>query len=171
MKKGIIKLLILFLGFCFIGSCKRRYEEGPLISLSTKCKRILRTWRLEYLYIDGKDSTNAVYESLGIVDGKFEAIFDLSSVDATCKEGGSITVYFKSSINSSPQFGNYDLSKDGKYLNLDILNTSGLSLKYRPIGPLFTGSFVKYRVKRLTKTELWLDVTYDGKYVWIHFKS
>ena len=58
-------ILIFALSFSFAG-CKKRYEEGSLISFESPCKRIGKEWKLAYLFIDGIDSTsymNAVSDS------------------------------------------------------------------------------------------------------------
>ena len=172
--RKINKLIILLLFFTSISSfsCKRKYEEGPLISLSSKCKRLTQGWRLEYFYIDGVDSTDAIYKSWGILDNKFYAIFSEGGSDRSCYDNGEIRIDIHSTTNNSHLTGSYFLTKGGEYLNMNIIDTkTTLNLKYTPVGPFFSGDIVAYRIKRLTKKELWLDITYGGKYIWIHFKS
>lgn len=161
------------MAFAVLASCKRKYEEGPLISFTSKCKRLERTWTLSYIYIDGIDSTEAVYKALGIIDNKFRAKF-IEPSDGTCFNYAPIDVRVNitGSIYYSHLPGSYKLSENGKYLIMNIIRTSDIvNLKYKEVGPFFTDDYVEYRIKRLTKSELWLELTYNGKYIWIHFKS
>ena len=172
INRNTTSFILVFLLLVFFG-CKRKYEEGPLISLGTKCARLQNSWRLEYFNIDGVDSTDAIYESLGITDNKFVANFFVDGSDQNCFGNGAITVYINSSTNHSNGLsGLYNLTKGGKYLNMLIIDVDGTSnLSYTPVGPFFTKHIAAYRIKRLTSKDLWLDITYNGKYCWIHFKA
>ena len=172
INRNTTSFILVFLLLVFFG-CKRKYEEGPLISLGTKCARLQNSWRLEYFNIDGVDSTDAIYQSLGITDNKFVAKLYVDAYYGTCHNYGATTVTINSSTNGSTSlFGIYELSKDGRWLYMLIIDVDGApGLKYSSVGPFFTKGYVSYRIKRLTSKDLWLDVTYQGKYCWIHFKA
>ena len=163
-------ILIFALSFTFVG-CKRKYEEGPLISLRSKCKRLESGWKLEYFFIDGIDSTDAIYKSLGITNNRL-VLNLLESASGSCNNRGPTDVRFESTIYIPQLEGYYYLSQDEKYLNMTIVNLKRyVNFNMTAVGPFFNGEEVEYRIKRLTSKDLWLDVNYKGKYCWIHFKS
>ena len=60
--KNIGLLITIFILF---GACKKKFEEGPYLSLKTASKRIKGNWELQVLSINGIDSTqyyNAVFK-------------------------------------------------------------------------------------------------------------
>ena len=164
--------------FCiiFITSCKRKYEDGPLIILSTKCKRLVdKSWQLEYILIDNEDSTEAVYKSIGSIDNTlsidFLKVYDGRS-ELSCMNGGKMLTHFKTVTDSYAEYdGYYDWVGGKKYLKMEIINTRGItSATFTPVGPFFAGQSVEYRIKKLTKTNLWLEVTFNDRNVVVHFK-
>ena len=165
-------ILILALSYSFVG-CKKRYEEGSLISFESPCKRIGQEWKLEYLFIDGIDSTsymNAVSDSG----------YSFSAMNIPSKEGEynpcghndlTIEVNYKSQ-GSSNIYGRKEISNSKKTIRINTGEIKQFQLRgIKPVGPFFTGEYLEFRIKRLTKTELWLDIEYKGKYCWVHFKS
>ena len=171
INRNTTSFILVFLLLVFLG-CKRKYEEGSLISLGSKCAKLEQEWRLEYFNVDGVDSTDAIYQSLGITDNKFVAKLYVDAYYGTCHNYGATTVTINSPANGSISVsGAYDLSNNGKYLNMNIIQGGVSNFISKPVGPFFTGRYVSYRIKRLTSKDLWLDVTYQGKYCWIHFKA
>jgi hypothetical protein len=175
MKIGLKYLLVFCLCYFFFSSCKKKYEEGPLISFQSKCNRLQEgQWQLEYLYIDNIDSTNEVYKSLGSIDNEMYIDFIMQEKGRNaCLKGGEVLTRVKTSLSNgyfSDYAGYYNWGKDKKYLEMLLVDNRIINLNKKPVGPLFTGHFINYRIKKLTKKDLWLDVTYNGKYVWMHFK-
>ena len=126
---------------------------------------------MQHFFIDGKDSTEAVYKALGIINQKFKMIL-VKPREGNCRDYAQIVVRVAITpgyTETTDISGGYGFSDDGKNLYLNFYTDGILNLKYSPIGPFFTNEKLTYRIKRLTKDELWLDITYKGKYCWIHF--
>ncbi len=174
MKSLLWKLLIYFLVGVTTFACKRKYEDGPLISLNSKCNRLTSgQWKLEYLYIENIDSTEAVYSSLGISNSRMYLDFIVNDKNKrACLRGDQAICRFNKSNGVSMEYsGNYDWSSDKRYLKLLIIDTKGyINQNFKPVGPFFTGEFLDYRIKRLTSENLWLGITYNNKKVDIHFR-
>jgi hypothetical protein len=170
MKIGLKYLLVFCLVGFFIGAC-RKYEEGPLINFESRCKRFGKQWKLKYLYIAGVDSTSYMNDAT-------DSGYRFSAINIPSKQGDynpcgyndlTIEIY----KNNSPLnvTGNKKISDDKKSIKIFSGNTNQLKLLgIKPVGPFFTGEYLEFRVKRLTKHELWLDIDYKGNYCWIHFE-
>jgi hypothetical protein len=52
---GIKSIIVLFLTICFFG-CKKHFEEGPILSLKSKNKRLRGVWQMQHYFIDNYDS-------------------------------------------------------------------------------------------------------------------
>ena len=162
------KCSIVFIIACFIlDSCKKRYEEGPLLIFESPCKRIGNTWKLEHLFIGGIDST-------AFMNGVSDSGISFSALRIPRKEGSynpcghndlSIEFIGSGSISGSQKIG--DKEKTIKIFTGTLKDLHQIGIK--PVGPFFTGESLQFRIKRLTKTELWLDIDYKGNYCWAHF--
>ena len=72
--------------FCcvYLASCGK-YEEGPLISLTSPQKRMYETRILESYTVDGVDSMDMFYDSLGL---RFEFFYDYVNSQDICRITG-----------------------------------------------------------------------------------
>lgn len=129
--KKIIYLLVL-VNFLLV-SCKK-YEEGPLISLSSKKERASNTWRVERANQNGTDKTNE-YHNWRLTLTK-EGYYLYYSVGNT-----SVSLNFT---------GTWEFTENGKYITAEIRDLSG-------------NSIIKvYRVLKLKENELWIVDTTEN---------
>jgi hypothetical protein len=173
MKIGIKEYFVFCLIICLFYSCKKRYEEGPLISFQSPCKRIGNRWELEYLFIGGVDST--LYMN-GVSDSGYSfSAFNIPSKDGSYNPCGhnDLTVEFNYRGNPSESLiGSLKIGDKEKTIKLRVRDINQLKQRgIRPIGPFFNEDNPEFKIKRLTKKELWLDIMYKGNYCWAHFKN
>lgn len=57
MKKSIICVFLSVLAISFVSSCKKRYPEGPSISLLSRKERLANNWHLQSYMENGVDKT------------------------------------------------------------------------------------------------------------------
>jgi hypothetical protein len=72
-KKISYFILVILLAGIFPPSCKKKYEEGPLISFRSAEKRIYGHHELTSYTVDGADSLSQYFDSLGV---DFNFIYD-----------------------------------------------------------------------------------------------
>ncbi|MGL4596776.1 MAG: hypothetical protein ACRCYO_04575 [Bacteroidia bacterium] len=72
--KTFIRLTLFLFGFLvLVGSCKKKYPEGPLLSLRTKKARMVNVWRIEKYIVNDQDQTadfNTLYPNYTLTIGK-----------------------------------------------------------------------------------------------------
>jgi hypothetical protein len=131
-----------------IGSCK--YEDGPAISLRSKCERITGYWDVELFYIDNADSTSLLTSQTCY--GPVGFLYDCDETDITVESTCSFT-------------GSWRLIEDDEKVLLNMNSPPG----FTPIGPY--GRNAEWTILRLTNKEMWLDVNYASKSYEIHLKK
>lgn len=142
LKLVFVAFLLLFFG------CKK-YDEGPLLSLRTKTARVTGTWEVEYLGINGTDSTqifkNSVYYA--------RYVFIKNSA------GDELVEYLYTNISGIHKSEWYFGSRKGYKHEL-----------YVRVGLAGCGS--SFLIKRLTDKQMWLEgTTYSGKSCYLKLKK
>jgi hypothetical protein len=152
MNRKILYSLVLLLLFA---ACK--YEDGPAISLNSKYQRLKGEWKIEYLEIDGVDSTQRYIDSCNC-NLRFLKVHDY----------GQLMDLYKCKPNPlpvPPQYrGYWEFSNNKEKLHITF-NAGG----YKGIGPIGTVSG-DWEILRLTKTEFWFTTTVQNKVYTFKFK-
>ncbi len=165
MRKAIKYLLALFLVSFSYSSCKK-YPDGPLLNFTSKENRIERTWTLEYLEIGGIDSTSYFLD-------ENDSGFKFNRVRFFHDRGDSRIDYnsIKNPYGSSIDF-DWWFSDKNKILVIDLslTNPPVYSVEDR-VGPFWIIEKVEFRIRKLTKEELWLETTYNGNLTKAHFRE
>ncbi|MBA4319098.1 MAG: hypothetical protein C0412_11925 [Flavobacterium sp.] len=150
MKRNVILALILLLLFA---SCK--YEDGPLISLRSKEKRLLGEWGVVSLTVDGIDSTQLYNDSCGCgmrfyKDYNDDYFLDISS----CKELYSGLAYFHAK---------FSFIEKNKCLKVITGDNGGIPITFIPIGPVCPGKTTIWEIQRLTHKQFWFSCALYNK--------
>ncbi|MBK9478546.1 MAG: hypothetical protein IPP56_00790 [Bacteroidetes bacterium] len=164
-KKSKPIIYLAFIAFIFLinSSCKK-YPDGPLINLMSKEKRLERYWYMEYLEIGGIDSTS-YFMAENDSGYKFRDLRFLPDRDASTISYYSLTNSFKPDLSFNWSFSN---NKKDLIIDIDFYDPSGYILNNR-LGPFWVSEAVKFRIRKLTKDELWLETTYNGLLTKVHF--
>ncbi len=156
-------IYLAFIAFVFLisSSCKK-YPDGPLINLMSKEKRLESYWYMEYLEIGGIDST-AYFLAENDSGLKFEYLKFFEERDASYISYASNNKYRSLSFD-------WAFMNKKKYLKIDI-SVGPLVFDFKNhFGPFWVIEKVQFRIKKLTKEELWLETTYNGNLTKAHFK-
>jgi len=148
MKKKILYPLILIL---FFAACK--YEDGPIISLSSPKNRLLQEWKIENVKVDGIDSTQRYSDSCNC-DLEFISNNDYIGVDVVllhnCK---NLPAYY------DPNDIGYWTFKDHK----KILHVGFSGNSYEGLGPIGLGKISDWEILKLTGKKFWFKTTFNNK--------
>jgi hypothetical protein len=165
MKTAAIKyLLVLFLISFSYSSCKK-YPDGPLLNFTSKEERIERTWTLEYLEIGGIDST-ANFLDENDSGFKFNHIRFYNERDYS-------RIVYSSRLNPLGLLSmNWSFTDKKRNLEIDLIGFMApyFTIKDR-IGPFWVKGKIEFRIRKLTKEELWLETTYNGALTKAHFRE
>jgi hypothetical protein len=145
-------LITLFI-FAFF-SCKK-YEEGPYLSLYSKEHRVVGEWDIEYLGINGYDSTDYFRNS---------QTFGYYSC-SKYKDGRKYI--FHSYLNGQIVDGFWEMT-DNK---TQILTVGAPNVNINAIGPIAAGKFAEWFIKRLTEKEMWLESTFENRTYYVKYKQ
>jgi hypothetical protein len=155
--RKILYTLVLLL---FFAACK--YEDGPAISLLSKYQRLKGEWQIEYLEIDGVDSTQRYIDSCNC-NLHFFKIHDYGWGDGQLID----LLKCKSSyIGVGANRGYWTFSKNKKILHV-VLNST---YNYHGIGPI---SYIisDWEILRLTDKEFWFISFVQNKKYFFKFKT
>ncbi|HRH01813.1 MAG TPA: hypothetical protein PLN13_01700 [Bacteroidia bacterium] len=166
-KKSKLTIYLAFIAFIFLinSSCKK-YPDGPWISLTSKEKRLERSWKMDYLEIGGIDSTTYFMDE-NDSGYKFNELRFYFERDRSFIKYNSLThpygafVYFD--WNFSDNRKNLVIRKVYQY-------PPYYSFKDR-VGPFWVNEKVEFRIRKLTKNELWLESTFSGNLIKAHFND
>lgn len=165
MRKAIKYLLALFLVSFSFGACKK-YPDGPLLNFTSKEKRIERTWTLEYLEIGGIDSTSFFLDE-NDSGYKFNYLKFYHSRDQSF-----IDYYSQKNPYGHSLYFNWAFTESKKKLTIDIQMYDPYAYSSKDqVGPFWINEKVEFRIKKLTKEELWLETTYNDNLTKVHFKE
>ena len=153
--------LFLVIALCLAAvSCKKKYPDGPLISFSSKLKRMEGTWQISSAIINGENKTT--YKGfatcrLKIGDNKEYAVQWEEKSQEMNTLGTWKWVERKKYLRFSTDLWFYKIDANHN-LTHNTYNNSQLS-------------FITYRILRLTDDQLWLETsTAGGDQVELHFK-
>ncbi len=165
-KKSKPTIYLACIAFIFLvnNSCKK-YPDGPLINLMSEEKRLKRTWYIEYLEIGGIDSTMQLF-----VENDSGYKFN-SMVIEDDKDGSGL--FFKTlSQNYGTVYFQWSFADNKKKLIIRKVYEYLPFYFYKDrVGPFWVYEDVEYRIRKLTKNELWLETTYNGFLTKAHFKD
>lgn len=139
--------------FC-ITSCKK-YEEGPCFSLRSKDNRICNNWDIDFIYIDGIDSTNYLTTIV--------AHIDVRSKDKKCY------IDFYDKINRMYLFmkGNWQWSNAKKQIIMQFnyqYDFNGDTIYNTiPVGPIKPYNTVIFDIVKLKYTDCILETRFNNK--------
>lgn len=140
------KLFIILIVAVFALSSCGKYDDGPAFSLASKKSRVVNTWVLDKLFINGAEQTLTA-------DDKDDYI--------EFKKDGSVTMTQVSGSVSTTSNGTWDF--DSKKENLII------TFSYTYLGQTVTSTSTA-KILRLKSNEMWVEETDGGdtyKYYYI----
>ena len=151
---SIKNALFLIFIFCIsFFSCKK-YEEGPYFSIYSKEHRVVGEWDIEYLSINGYDSTQYFRNSPSYGYYEFKKY----------KDGRKYI--FHSYLNGHIVDGFWQFTNQKKSIATGGTGNSNI----QPIGPIATGKHVDYwNIKRLTEKEMWLETTFESRIFYVKY--
>lgn len=135
----------------FLFGCKK-YEDNPLINLSSKLTRLQGTYYLAAYKIDGVDLTHSIKLDSAVTLSEFNFLI-----------GRQTDPTFPPAIGGSYLNGKCVWQDHKKYLYIFLTKTC-----FRE-GPLSEYAGKKYRIKKLTEHQLVLKITYQDKEHEIYF--
>ncbi|MEI6123414.1 MAG: hypothetical protein WCQ95_07270 [Bacteroidota bacterium] len=144
--------------------CCKKYEDGPCISFRKAKKKIATEWQVEYFSIDGSDDTKLYQNTCGCnfkFTEKFTTGYDPNVFDFTNCIGNIYDIR-----------GSYDFANNKKTIKISsggFIGNPDSIIHY--IGPIGTGFWSEWSIKRFTKTELWIETSYNNYQYFIKFKS
>jgi hypothetical protein len=118
-----------------------RYKDGPVISFHSVKKRILGTWDIESLFVNGVDLTQDVRNQSCYSPLVFTEVQDR----------GDILLH--DHIASCPFQGSWVLLNHKRILSLSIIYSSG----FNPVGAYGNGHH-EWTIFKLTQKKMWLEV-------------
>ncbi|MBA4319099.1 MAG: hypothetical protein C0412_11930 [Flavobacterium sp.] len=149
MQKKIIYTLIILLLFA---ACK--YEDGPVVSLRSKEKRLLGDWSVMSLTIDGVDSTQYYNDSCGCKLRFYKDSYDETLVDFTfCRTRNNERGWI---------FGSFSFDEHENYLIVKTRNFSAYDFYYS-IGPIAPDLTTHWEILKLTKKHFWFSCSLNNK--------
>ena len=139
-RNTLLLALVIIIAFNF-QSCSKKYEEGPLIVLSTKKARLIGDWGV--IFIEN-------IEEVMITDGKYP-------IEISFKENGDFEMHEEHNLFGTPidktYYGRWELAREKEYIEVTRNGLTGFT---------FLNS---YEILRLTHGELWFDYSgYGGEW-------
>ncbi len=147
--------LLLCFVFCSIFFSCKKYEEGPFVSIYTKEHRVVGEWDIEYLSINGYDSTQYFRNSPSYGYYEFKKY----------KDGRKYI--FHSYFNGQIVDGFWSISAD----KTRIATGGPISTNIAEIGPIASEKSAEWLISRLTEKEMWLKTTFENRVFYIKYKS
>lgn len=155
------RTLLLILIFVFASGCIDEYDDGPFISLRSHYGRLKGTWDLEVLNVGGIDST--AYAKTQSCYAKL----DFTDEDDTYFGTGEKIIHTSGTSDSCSAMGGYKLTDGSDNLTLIM----GQIDNYIPIGPYRVNERIKWSINKLSGSQLWLEVNYNGMNCSMHLKK
>ena len=126
--RTILALTVLFAAGTMI-SCEKKYEDGPVVSLTSKQDRVANTWKFAYAEEDG-ENVSSEYD-------QYELYLNTSNEAELKAEYTSFGVTYSSETSGTWSFTN---EEENLLLNFDNDDFDN-----------------EYRILRLMKDELWIE--------------
>jgi len=152
MKKIVLLISVLIITLT-LGSCKK-YDEGPLISLRSKEKRMNGKWEVQLFLINGYDSTN-YFNKYDIADFFFN-LDEYGQTDIACRDN---TADPKPIIVLT---GKWEWINNMNAINIKYIISSGAEDNPFELCPFIINNSIDWEIKRLTKNEFYLETNCDG---------
>lgn len=148
-KNSRLFLILLLLGG-LLSSCKK-YEEGPVLSLRTKTKRLSRDWQIQEYYRNGNIETSQLIIT--------------NYVESYSKSGAHSRSYNDKNGNLVSETGQWKFDS-----NKEQISVTGIgSIEWTD--QTSTVSSSSYIILRLTSKELWYYYENGGSKHEIHLKA
>lgn len=144
------KIILMLIAITTIACACKKYEEGPCISLRSAENRIIGSWDLTELSVDGFDKLDLYYDSLG-KDFEFLITDDhlkVCRMYGPKKDGGGVRLYWI-----------WRLFNEKKILKIE--NTYG-TIHTPSWGPFKVFVRLEWEILRLTNREMKLRTIYNG---------
>ena len=147
------------LAFCilFIFGC-RKYDDNPLIDIGSVQNRIEGVWDVQYIFVNGVDSTIPLKN-----DTCYRKLKFLSPNESLSNTN---------LVSSNQNYTRCDIYGHYAFVN----NKNDLSISFDGCGFQTIGFFgfqnrisIEWKINKLTSDQLWLERTSGGINCWIHF--
>lgn len=155
MKKNCIILYGIIL-LTLLNSCSK-YEDGPCISFRTPEKRIYGTYKLITYEVNGIDSLNYLYDSLGLI---FKFFYDDINYKNICLNDD-----FRKDGLGSCLIWTWDLVNKAKILKI---NSSSCCTK---VGPFGYAILPEWDILKLKSNKVHLKTFINNKEYYVEFKK
>lgn len=142
--------------FAFQGC--RKYENNPLFEIGSVQSRIEGVWDVEYIFVNGVDSTIPLKS-----DSCYSSLRFLSPSQGTSNTN---IVSSKQNYTNCDIYGFYGFVNDKNDLSIDLY-TCG----FKKVGFFGCGfnQAMTWKINKLTSNQLWIERTSNGINCWIHF--
>ena len=145
----------LYILICFFitSSCKKKFEEGPLISFRSAKKRIAGDWSFEKYFENGEDKSTLLLNDTAYT-GFFFSNYEYKLLELKGKNN-----------HRDAQVGSYSLKKDLLRLSFSVDSINHLQYGHDFLYPFFTtlDTVIELKVLRLTNRELKIESNLNGK--------
>lgn len=157
------KIILFFIISIVLGACKK-YPEDDAISFKKAEKRVKGSYKIDFIRIDGYDSTN-YYKNIWeqMCNNNFEFHFRLS--------GGFSGLEIFASERKPPYnpicfqyHGYWDLRQ---HKNILITRLFGGDDVWGPL----RARYVSWEIRKLYKNEFWIETNYNGKNWFVKLKK
>lgn len=157
--KCLKKVLLFSVLFLTVFGCKRKYPEGPLLTLFSSYERVDGLYTIEQLLVDGEDSTGWLKTNSGFFRVDITNGFNFSDTNR-------FTVQFTDSLKFSAK---WDLNNERNQICFDALKYSWNDI--RQIGPIAAGEDICWDILKLKRKVMWIKTKYRNKTYEVHFKD
>jgi len=147
-KHYLILLITIIILTSTLSSCRKWFDDGPHYSLRSIKQRLEGKWEFVDVSVDGVDSTEVFREKIGCY---------INFSNNVGLNGWTTSTITDINSNEYNCFWSYDKNKSnsGVYLSLIFLpNPFPGGYSFGPFG----ADHSMFRIERLTKDELWMDV-------------
>lgn len=154
-------IVVLLLPFI---SCKKKYPEGPRVSVYTPRFRLIGAWNIEKILVNNKDVTKIVLDTV-----EFDGFMYFSKADY--HDGYNFDSFYLSITypdNSLWAIGSWSLSEDETTLGIGRSAPKNDSLYHAPLPSLITTGEL-WTILKLKRESLWIQhIDLNGNIYEIH---
>jgi hypothetical protein len=164
-KQNKLHLFILLTCLLFGGVSCNKYEEGPCISLRSSYKRLIGLYELEYLYINGIDSTSAFKNQ------NCNGTIGFGPISETRVVGE--LVFFSYNADSTSDcsiYGTWGINRKKNSLGIKRYHDPSRH-GITPVGPFLKYGLISWEIIKLGNNKLWLELNENGSTTWVHLKN
>lgn len=154
MKRILFLVLLIYISLL---ACKK-YQDNPLLDIGSVDSRIEGVWDVQYIFVNGIDSTAFLKGDTCYRHLKFLSVSQSTS--------NTNLVSSSQNYTSCDIYGHYAFINDKDDLAISIYNCG-----FRDIG--FYGfqnaQSIVWKINKLTSGQMWLERESNGINCWIHF--